>query len=167
MLRPSACCRGDFKIVYPAPGETGPADYDESYRLARYVDFDHWKDTRRPARMIGTGPLSAGAGASGSTRRGYQTDDGDGLGAVYLRGNMAPDRPYHMPARGMEDEEFEPMEDTDTAEPVRITPTYRCRPCFVFEQQMKCKSDFHALSLVAAFVSESGRYRVRPPAARR
>jgi hypothetical protein len=70
---------------------------------------------------------------SGSTRRGYQTDDSDGLGAVYLRGNMASDRPYHKPARGMEDKEFEPMEDSDTAAPVRTTPTYRC---FVFEQQI-------------------------------
>ena len=52
----------------PGSRRAGPADCDESYRLARYVDFDHWKDTRRPARMVGTGPISAGAGITCQAR---------------------------------------------------------------------------------------------------
>ena len=35
---------GDFKVMYPEADTAD--DFDESYRLAHYANYDHWKETR-------------------------------------------------------------------------------------------------------------------------
>lgn len=103
---------GDFKVVYPEGG--GSAEYDENYRLARYVSYDHWVETRRPLRMMGDGPLFDLL-ASGASRRMEFVTDSDG--AYHLVGSMIEDMPYHLPGL---DETFElTAEETGEALPVR------------------------------------------------
>jgi hypothetical protein len=106
---------GDFAVVHPEGG--GPPDYDESYRLARYASYAHWQDTRRPAGMMGDGPLTALGAEGGATRQRYLLDSD---GAYYLIGNIAPDIPVHFPALNEQYERTdEPGSAHDGPRPVR------------------------------------------------
>ena len=103
---------GEFRTIHPEGSE--PADYDESYRLAHYASYEHWVDTRRPADMIGDGPLTNLGRSAGKQRREYVLDSD---GAYFMTGAMIDSSPYHLPAT---DEEFEPnTEAGDALGPVR------------------------------------------------
>ncbi len=103
---------GEFRTIHPEGSE--PADYDETYRLAHYASYEHWVDTRRPADMIGDGPLTNRGRSVAKQRQEYLLDSD---GAYFMTGAMIDSRPYHLPAT---DEEFEPdTEAGDGLGPVR------------------------------------------------
>jgi len=83
---------GDFKVVYPEGGES--LEYDENYRLARYVNYQHWLDTREPMKMMGNGPLFDRVALGSRTRENYVLHS---EGAHFLTGRMIEIEPYYLP----------------------------------------------------------------------
>lgn len=106
---------GNWQVVYP-DGPGGSAAYDESYRLARYASLEHWQDTRDPAGMMGTGPFADLAAKSEAARSKLVLGS---AGAFYLRGRMAPDVPYYLPALK---ESYEVVSDSAASTPASSQP---------------------------------------------
>ena len=71
-------------------------EFDDSYRLARYASFEHWRATRdaENASLGGNGPNREKNVQAGRDRLGVQAGS---KGAYFLQGHMAPDGPIHMP----------------------------------------------------------------------
>ncbi len=103
---------GQWKVIHP-DGSEGSGEYDEGYRLARYVSYEHWEATRRGENLGGNGPdfekSSEALQLRGEIRPGSD-------GAYFLQGHMAPGGPYYLP--GM-DEKYEPAEESTGPIPVR------------------------------------------------
>jgi hypothetical protein len=104
---------GDFKVVYPEGGE--PQEYDENYRLARYVSYDHWLDTRQPQKMMGDGPLFDAVAGGSRTREQYVLSSD---GAYFLTGRMIEAEPYYLPGLD-EDYVLDTASSSDATGPVR------------------------------------------------
>ena len=96
---------GQWQVIHPQGG--GTEERDEGYRLARYVNYEHWKDTRTSQTIGGNGPDHAKFREAVRTRNQYRL----GSKHVYfLQGPMAPGGPYYMPGL---DEKFEFVDDGD------------------------------------------------------
>ena len=84
---------GQWQIVYP-DGSAPKQDYEEGYRLARYVSEEHWKQTRARANigLGGDGPDSGKNTEALAERNKHLIH-----GPYFLRGHMAPGGPYFLP----------------------------------------------------------------------
>lgn len=109
---------GQWQVVYPE-GAGGSDAYDEGYRLARYVSYNHWEDTRSFRTMGGDGPdyqkCAAGLAAREALKLGSN-------GAYFLQGTTASRGPYYMPGlqEGYERvREESPAVSDEDPEPVR------------------------------------------------
>ena len=110
---------GQWMVIHP-DGSPEPVDHDDSYRLARYASYEHWKATRRGQIYGGNGPDYQANVAALRDRKHYEKGSD---GAFFLQGVMATITPHYMPAL---DEKYEQGEAGDV-HPVRNDVTWQAK----------------------------------------
>jgi len=120
---------GQWQVIHP-DGSPAPVDHDDSYRLARYASYEHWKATRNGRILGGDGPDYQANIVALRDRKHYEKGSD---GAFFLQGVMATIQPHYMP---MLEEKYEPTKDgaSTNVHPVRNDVTWQAREIIALDR---------------------------------
>jgi hypothetical protein len=86
---------GMWQVIHPEiVGGGADDDFDEVYLLTRYASVEHWKATRKAAKLGGNGPDWEKCMKALDKRHSLSFE----TSAQFLQGGLAPNGPYYMPA---------------------------------------------------------------------
>lgn len=85
---------GMWRVDGTAIASDSDVDYDEAILLTRYASLEHWRASRSPFDLGGTGPDAAALAAAHAFRQSVTLE----TSFKVLRGHPADNGPYFMPA---------------------------------------------------------------------